>query len=57
MAKLDPNILSVLKAKWPEKLATIWDDAKREWIVDAPLLEKIKKRDWRGWQEEKTPEK
>jgi uncharacterized protein YjbI with pentapeptide repeats len=50
--KLDPDILAVVKAKWPEKLATVRDSANRNWVVDDTLLRQIKKTDWRGWQEE-----
>jgi hypothetical protein len=30
-AQLDPNILSEIKAQWPEKFATIWDEKNKEW--------------------------
>jgi len=48
-AKLDTNILSEIKTNWPEKLATIWDDAKKDWDIDSALLEQVKKPDWQGW--------
>jgi len=51
--KLDPSILSEIKAKWPEKLATFWDDTKKDWVIDTTLLEQIKKPDWHGWPEKK----
>jgi hypothetical protein len=52
-AKLDTKILSQIKAEWPEKLATIWDDTKKDWVIDDTLLEQVKKPDWHGWLEEK----
>jgi hypothetical protein len=42
-AKLDPGIVSEIKTRWPEKLATIWDDTKKDWGIDDSLLEQIKK--------------
>jgi hypothetical protein len=48
-AKLDTNILSEIQTNWPEKLATIWDDAKKDWDIDSALLEQVKKPDWQGW--------
>jgi hypothetical protein len=48
-AKLDTNILSEIKTKWPEKLATVWDDTKQDWVIDDTLLEQVKKPDWHGW--------
>jgi hypothetical protein len=42
-----------LKIKGAEKLATIWDDTKKDWVIDSSLLEQIKKPDWHGWPEEK----
>jgi hypothetical protein len=56
-AKLDTKILFEIKAEWPEKLATIWDDIKKDWVVDDTLLEQIKKRDWNGWPEEEDQSK
>jgi len=52
-AKLDPRMLSEIRASWPEKLATIWDDAKKDWVLDDTLLEHIRKPDWPGWPEGK----
>jgi uncharacterized protein YjbI with pentapeptide repeats len=52
-AKLDSSILSELKVKWPEKLATTWNDTKQNWVIDTTLLETIKKPDWHGWPGEK----
>jgi hypothetical protein len=51
-ARCDPSILSEIKAHWPEKLATIWDDTKKDWIINDTLLEQVKKPDWHGWPEE-----
>ena len=48
-AKLDPDILSEIKANWPEKLATFWHATKKDWVIDTALLEQIKKHDWNGW--------
>jgi len=47
--RLDSGILSKIKIKWPEKLATIWDDIKMDWVIDDTLLEQVKKPDWQGW--------
>jgi hypothetical protein len=47
--KLDPKILSKIKAKWPEKLATFWNYTKKDWVIDNILLEQIKKPGWPGW--------
>jgi len=52
-AKLDPRMLSEIRASWPEKLATIWDDTKKDWVLDDTLLEHIRKPDWPGWPEGK----
>ena len=52
-AKLDPNILSEIKTKWPEKLATLLDVRMMDWVIDAALLEQVKKPDWHGWPEGK----
>jgi hypothetical protein len=52
MAKLDTKILSEIKTKWPEKLATIRSDTKKGWVIDDTLLEEIKKPDWQGWPED-----
>jgi hypothetical protein len=52
-AKLDPNILSAIKIKWPEKLATLLDVRVMDWVIDAALLEQVKKPDWHGWPEGK----
>jgi uncharacterized protein YjbI with pentapeptide repeats len=52
-AKLDPNVLSEIKENWPEKLATIWDDTKKDWVIDTALLAQVKKPDWHGWPEGK----
>jgi hypothetical protein len=52
-AKLDPRILSEIKSSWPEKLATIWDYTKKDWVIDSSLLEQVKKTDWHGWPEGK----
>jgi hypothetical protein len=49
MAKLDPGILSEIIANWPDKLATIWNTTKQDWVIDDTLLEKIKKPYWHGW--------
>jgi len=51
-AKLDPKILSKIKSTCPEKLATIWEDTKKGWIVDEKLLEEIKMPNWSGWPDE-----
>jgi uncharacterized protein YjbI with pentapeptide repeats len=51
--KLDPDILSEIKAKWPEKLATIYVSTTGKWFVDETILEYIKLPDWHGWPEEK----
>jgi hypothetical protein len=48
-AKLDPKILIQIKGEWPEKLVTIWDDTKKDWVVNDTLLEQVKKPDWHGW--------
>ena len=48
-AKLDPKILILIKGEWPEKLVTIWDDTKKDWVVNDTLLEQVKKPDWHGW--------
>jgi hypothetical protein len=53
-AKFDPNILSEIKVSWPEKLATIWDDIKKDWVINDTLLEHVKKPDWNGWPEEEN---
>jgi uncharacterized protein YjbI with pentapeptide repeats len=53
LAKLDTNILSEIKTKWPEKLATGFDTTKKSWVIDDSLLEQIKKPDWHGWPEGK----
>lgn len=53
-ARLNPEVLEKIKDKWPEKLATIWDETKKGWAIDSTLLEQIKKPDWQGWQEEKS---
>jgi hypothetical protein len=50
--KLDTDILSEIKTEWPEKLATIWDDTKKDWVIDDTLLEQVKKPDWHGGPEE-----
>jgi uncharacterized protein YjbI with pentapeptide repeats len=50
-AKLDTEVLYQVKLQWPEKLATVWDQSKKGWIVDKALLEQIKKPEWRGWPE------
>jgi uncharacterized protein YjbI with pentapeptide repeats len=47
--KLDPVILSAIKTKWPEKLATLFNVKLMDWVIDTTLLEKIKKPDWHGW--------
>ena len=52
-AKLDQVILSEIKTKWPEKLATVFDYTKKDWVIDDYILEQIKKPDWHGWPEEK----
>lgn len=52
-AKLDPEILSHIKAKWPQELATSWDDEEEKLELDNTLLEQIKKPDWHGWAEGK----
>jgi hypothetical protein len=52
-AKLDPEILSHIKAKWPQELATSWDDEEERLELDPTLLEQIKKPDWHGWAEGK----
>jgi uncharacterized protein YjbI with pentapeptide repeats len=52
-AKLDPDILSEIKVTWPDKLATVWNDTKQDWVIDTALLEKIKQPDWHGWPEGK----
>ena len=51
-AKLDRRILSEIKTRWPEKLATIFDATKNDWVIDTALLERIKRPDWHGWAEE-----
>jgi uncharacterized protein YjbI with pentapeptide repeats len=51
--KLDPKILSQIKENWPELLATVWDEEKKDWVIDYSLLVQIKKPDWHGWPEEK----
>jgi len=54
-AKLDTKILSEIKTKWPEKLATIRSDTKKGWVIDDILLEEIKKPDWQGgWLEDNS---
>jgi uncharacterized protein YjbI with pentapeptide repeats len=55
--KLDPEILAILKARWPEKLATVRDSAGKDWVVDDTLLAQIKKPDWHGWLEGEDQEK
>jgi uncharacterized protein YjbI with pentapeptide repeats len=52
-AQLDPNVLSEIKDNWPEKLATVWDDTTKDWVIDMVLLAQVKKRDWHGWPEGK----
>jgi hypothetical protein len=52
MAKFDPGILSEIKARWPEKLATLLNVRLRDWVIDEALLEQVKKPDWPGWPEE-----
>jgi hypothetical protein len=42
-AKLDPDVLSEIRTKWPKKLATLWDEAKEDWVVDDTLLAQIMK--------------
>jgi uncharacterized protein YjbI with pentapeptide repeats len=51
-AKLDPHILSEIKAKWPEKLATLLDVRLMDWVIDVALLEQVKKPDWNGWPDD-----
>ena len=52
-AKFDLEVLSKIKTNWPEKLATIWDDTKKDWVMDNALLAQIKRPNWQGWPEEK----
>jgi uncharacterized protein YjbI with pentapeptide repeats len=54
-AKLDTEVLSRIKANWPEKLASMWDVTAKYWILDEALLEQIKKPGWFGWPEEEGP--
>jgi uncharacterized protein YjbI with pentapeptide repeats len=42
-ARLDPDVLSEIRTKWPKKLATLWDEAKEDWVVDDTLLEQVMK--------------
>lgn len=51
--KLDSEILHQIRENRPELLATVWDDEKRDWVIDYSLLDQIKKPDWHGWSEEK----
>ena len=48
MAKLDSNAIALIKKQCPEKLARIWDNAKRNLVIDSNLLRKIMKTDWQG---------
>jgi len=47
--EFDTDLLSEIKTKCSEKLATIWDADKKAWVIDDTLLEQIKKSDWHGW--------
>lgn len=50
-AILDPGILSEIKTRWPEKLATILDIGLMSWVIDEVLLKQLKSPDWHGWPE------
>lgn len=56
-ASLAAEILSEIRAKWPEKLATIRDDAKGIWTIDEAVLKQIKNPNWQGWPKEEDQAK
>ena len=52
-ARLDSAMLSKVKTSFPEKLAAMWDNERKAWVINVTSLRQIKEADWSKQHQEK----